>query len=470
MVLNVFLAILVLSIIVIVHEFGHFIIAKANGITVVEFSIGFGPKLIHFRKGETEYCIKALPFGGACTMLGDEFLEMSVIQSEEDNDEELTDEEKEAKKRKLAIENGYDMEKSFASKSVWARIAVIAAGPVFNFLLAFVCAVVIVGSLGYDPCDIDVIKDNSPATEAGLQEGDVITKVNGHKVTFYRDFYFYRAYNADKTLNITFTRDGEKMTTTVTPQHIKQQKYQVGIMMNENCLISSVTKDSPAEKAGLKANDVIKAVDGTAMENSSSVTEAITSSGGSSVTFTVARDGKNANSALLVNITVEDYFKDSPLDGMYFQEDLEKKAFELGGKNYNAPAQRVEDFIKNNPTYEFGRIKPTYMPGVTGANLNEILPEFVSETMKEAIVELDKKLHGFADKDAVLTGVETRSSSPVQITRDKENLNSTNVQGLYPCGEGAGYAGGITSAAMDGLKVAEAVSQKYMAFDNPKNV
>lgn len=138
MVLNVILAILVLSIIVIVHEFGHFIIAKANGITVVEFSIGFGPKLIHFRKGETEYCIKALPFGGACTMLGDEFLEMSVIQSEDD-DEELTDEEKEAKKRKLAIENGYDMEKSFASKSVWARIAVIAAGPVFiSFLLSCV--------------------------------------------------------------------------------------------------------------------------------------------------------------------------------------------------------------------------------------------------------------------------------------------------------------------------------------------
>lgn len=173
-----------------------------------------------------------------------------------------------------------------------------------------------------------------------------------------------------------------------------------------------------------------------------------------------ARDGKNANSALLVNITVEDYFKNSPLDGMYFQEDLEKKAFELGGKNYNAPAQRVEDFIKNNPTYEFGRIKPTYMPGVTGANLNEILPEFVSETMKEAIVELDKKLHGFADKDAVLTGVETRSSSPVQITRDKENLNSTNVQGLYPCGEGAGYAGGIMTAAIDGLKCAIKVLEK----------
>lgn len=299
MVLNVILAILVLSIIVIVHEFGHFIIAKANGITVVEFSIGFGPKLLHFKKGETEYCIKALPFGGACMMLGDEYLEMNIAQSDEDDEEDLTQEQKEEKKRKLAIESGYDMEKSFASKSVWARIAVIAAGPVFNFILAFVCAVVIVGSLGYDPCDIDVVNDNSPATEAGLQEGDVITKVNGHKVTFYRDFYFYRYYNADKTLNITFERDGKKMETTVTPEHIKQQKYQVGIMISENCTISSVSDDSPAKSAGLKANDVIKAVNGTAMENNSQITEAITSSGGKDVIFTVSRDDND------VDITVK---------------------------------------------------------------------------------------------------------------------------------------------------------------------
>ena len=151
---------------------------------------------------------------------------------------------------------------------------------------------------------------------------------------------------------------------------------------------------------------------------------------------------------------VEDYYKNSPLDGMYFQEDLEKKAFELGGKNYNAPVQRVEDFLENRETVKFGKVKPTYMPGVTGADLNKILPQFVSETMKEAIVDLDKKLHGFADKDAILTGVETRSSSPVQITRDKETLNSMNVKGLYPCGEGAGYAGGIMTAAIDGIKCA----------------
>ena len=173
-----------------------------------------------------------------------------------------------------------------------------------------------------------------------------------------------------------------------------------------------------------------------------------------------ARDGENANSALLVNISVEDFYKESPLDGMYFQEELEKKAFELGGKNYNAPIQRVEDFLENKTTTNLGKIKPTYMPGVTFANLNEILPEFVSNTLKEGLTELDQKLHGFAEHDAIMTGVETRSSSPVQITRDKETMNSINIQGLYPCGEGAGYAGGIMTAAIDGIKCAIKIIEK----------
>ena len=145
---------------------------------------------------------------------------------------------------------------------------------------------------------------------------------------------------------------------------------------------------------------------------------------------------------------------------MYFQEELEKKAFELGGKNYNAPIQRVEDFLENKTTTNLGKIKPTYMPGVTFANLNEILPEFVSNTLKEGLTELDKKLHGFAEHDAIMTGVETRSSSPVQITRDKETMNSINIQGLYPCGEGAGYAGGIMTAAIDGIKCAIKIIEK----------
>lgn len=168
-----------------------------------------------------------------------------------------------------------------------------------------------------------------------------------------------------------------------------------------------------------------------------------------------ARNGKNANSAVLVNVTPNDFKAESPLEGMYFQKDLEQKAFKLGGSNYNAPIQRFEDFENNVKSTHIGEIKPTYKPGVTLSNLNEILPDFISKTLIEGIKYFDKSIKGFAHPDAILTGVETRSSSPVQITRN-ENKQS-NIKGLYPCGEGAGYAGGIMSAAVDGIKCAIAV-------------
>ena len=168
-----------------------------------------------------------------------------------------------------------------------------------------------------------------------------------------------------------------------------------------------------------------------------------------------ARNGENANSAVLVNVTPNDFKGESPLEGMYFQKDLEQKAFKLGGSNYNAPIQRFEDFENNVKTTHIGEIKPTYKPGVTLSNLNEILPDFISKTLIEGIKYFDKSIKGFAHPDAILTGVETRSSSPVQITRN-ENKQS-NIKGLYPCGEGAGYAGGIMSAAVDGIKCAIAV-------------
>lgn len=166
-----------------------------------------------------------------------------------------------------------------------------------------------------------------------------------------------------------------------------------------------------------------------------------------------SRDGKNSNSALLVNITPEDAKGDSPLRGMYFQEELEKRAFLMGGSNYNAPVQRVEDFLNNIKSSKIGQVVPTYKPGYTLSNLNELFPDYINDTLKEAIVNLDKKLIGFGDKDAILTAVETRTSSPVQITRDKDTLQA-NVKGLYPCGEGPGYAGGIMTAAVDGIRVA----------------
>ena len=169
------------------------------------------------------------------------------------------------------------------------------------------------------------------------------------------------------------------------------------------------------------------------------------------------RDGENANSALLVNVLTTD-LGDNPLSGIDFQEKLEKDAFVLGGSNYNAPIQRVEDFLNNRKSTFIGEVKPTYLPGVTLSNLNDILPKFVSETLKEGIIYFDKKIKGFAYGDAILTGVETRSSSPVRIIRNEEFLS--NISGLYPCGEGPGYAGGIMSAAVDGIKCAIKILEK----------
>ena len=171
-----------------------------------------------------------------------------------------------------------------------------------------------------------------------------------------------------------------------------------------------------------------------------------------------ARDGKNANSAVLVNVMPSDFDNNSPLAGIDFQKNLEEKSFILGGSNYFAPVQRFEDFDKNIKSEFIGSVNPSYKPGYTLSNLNDIMPEFVSDTLKEGIKYFDTKLHGFANPDSILTGMETRSSSPVRILRN-ENFIS-NVGGIYPCGEGAGYAGGIMSAAVDGIKCAIAAIEK----------
>ena len=171
------------------------------------------------------------------------------------------------------------------------------------------------------------------------------------------------------------------------------------------------------------------------------------------------RDGENANSALLVNVTPEDCGNNGALCGMYYQEKLEKNAFEMGGSNYFAPIQKVGDYLNNKKTETIGKVKPTYKPGVTMANLNQLFPAYINDTIKEALIELNKKLNGFSDSDSIMTAVETRTSSPVQITRNNETLES-NIEGLFPCGEGAGYAGGIMTAAVDGIRVAIKILEK----------
>ncbi len=164
-----------------------------------------------------------------------------------------------------------------------------------------------------------------------------------------------------------------------------------------------------------------------------------------------ARSGQNANSALLVAVTPADYGTDHPLNGVYYQRALEQAAYRAV-EGYHAPAQRLEDFLLHRPTENFGCVRPSYLPGVTPCNLRTILPDFIGDAMAEAIPVFDRRLHGFALPDAVLTGPETRSSSPITLLRD-ETCQSA-VRGLFPCGEGAGYAGGIMSAAVDGIRCA----------------
>ena len=166
------------------------------------------------------------------------------------------------------------------------------------------------------------------------------------------------------------------------------------------------------------------------------------------------RDGENANAALLVTLKPKDFPYAGPLGGVRWQQELEEAAFVAGGKNYCAPAQRVGDFLAGIPSAEAGAVKPTYRPGVTWCDLHTVLPAKITAALKKAIPMLNGNLKGFADPDAVLTAPETRSSSPLRILRN-EYKQSVTVSGLYPAGEGAGYAGGIMSAAIDGIMCAE---------------
>jgi uncharacterized FAD-dependent dehydrogenase len=166
------------------------------------------------------------------------------------------------------------------------------------------------------------------------------------------------------------------------------------------------------------------------------------------------RDGENANAALLVTVNPREFPYEGVLGGVKWQQEIERKAFAVSG-SYSAPAQTVGDFLEGKPSTGPGEVKPTYRPGVTWCDLNNVLPEPIAGALKEALPQLDGKLKGFASQDAVMTAPETRSSSPVRILRDETRQSA--VRGLYPCGEGAGYAGGIMSAALDGIQTAEAI-------------
>ncbi|MCG9577082.1 NAD(P)/FAD-dependent oxidoreductase [Vibrio tubiashii] len=175
-----------------------------------------------------------------------------------------------------------------------------------------------------------------------------------------------------------------------------------------------------------------------------------------------SRSERNANSAIVVGIDPERDYPGDPLAGIRFQRELESGAYVLGGENYDAPAQKIGDFLKGRNPSEIGDVQPSFTPGIHLTDISKALPDFAIEAIREAIPAFDKKIKGFASDDGLLTGVETRTSSPVCIKRGKD-FQSINLKGFYPAGEGAGYAGGILSAGIDGIKVAEALSKAMVA-------
>ena len=191
-----------------------------------------------------------------------------------------------------------------------------------------------------------------------------------------------------------------------------------------------------------------------------------------------SRNERNANAGIVVGVSPQDYRQDgqaagpvNPLDGVAFQRFWESRAFELGGGGYRAPGQLLADFVKGQRSSAFGSVLPSYQPGVTPTHLAEpgrgSLPDYALAAIREALPAFDRQIKGFALPDAVLTGVETRTSSPLRITRGR-NLQSLNIAGLYPAGEGAGYAGGIMSAAVDGIEVAEALGAAMLGLAAPQ--
>ncbi len=258
------LAILILGILIFFHELGHFLLAKVNDVEVEEFSIGFGPRLVSFKPHKTRYSLKCLPFGGSCLMKG-----MFGDDEEDEENDDIDDEDRES----ITEISSYQSKKgSFQNASLGQRAVILAAGPVFNFILAFVAAIVIMSTVGYDPSVVTSVEEGSEAQEAGLCVGDKITEFNGHQIVIGRDVSAVMTYDEPKvgeTVYLTVERNGEEKKIAFTPA--TKEKYRLGIsytLSNETAEITAVTAGSAFAEAGVEVGDTIVAINGTTIKTS----------------------------------------------------------------------------------------------------------------------------------------------------------------------------------------------------------
>lgn len=259
--MRIVLSLMVFSILVLIHEFGHFLLAKKNGIGVTEFSLGMGPRIVSFVKGGTRYSWKLIPFGGSCMMVGE--------------DEES------------------DNEDAFNKKSVWARISVVAAGPIFNFILALVLSIVYIGLEGFDQAAVTNVNEKYAADEAGIQDGDIITEYDGKNIVIYRDLWLYQYMNPvdNKPIKVKYERNGKEYTTKLIPN----EYYSLGISYyaDDNECKVTVVEGNPSYKAGIRDGDVIVAINGSKVSTGKEVNENMSENpmDGSEVVLTILRDG-----------------------------------------------------------------------------------------------------------------------------------------------------------------------------------
>ena len=264
--LKILIAILIFSVIIIFHELGHFLLAKRNGIKVTEFSLGMGPRLLSTQKGETRYSLKLFPIGGSCMMVGE-------------NDDD-------------------DSEGSFNKASVWARISVVAAGPIFNFILAFVFAMIITSVAGYDPARVLKVEESSPAAKAGLQEGDIITEFQGRSIVLGRDLDSYMMLHGldDEEITLTYKRNGEKKE--VSFEAYSEEKYMLGFSYvptpDSEPEITQVVLNGAMMEAGVQAGDIIREINGETIETSQEIQEYWEKNplDGSAISLGIERDGE----------------------------------------------------------------------------------------------------------------------------------------------------------------------------------